>query len=606
MIKRFFSKHADTIRRWLTHRHVPIILACVGIVLTLPVLGTGLIADDYMHRAMLVGQWPWPAEDASLFGMFSFLDGSPEQIRTFREVGLVPWWMFEDFQMRVAFWRPLTEITHWLDYQLWPKAPWLMHLHSLFWFGAVIWVLAHLYRKTMGSGWVAGLAGAFFAVNGLHGAIAGLICHRNTLIAAFFGGLALLAHIRWRQDGWRPGIVLGPLCYLLGLLAKEAALAIGAYLFAYTLFLDQGRIRRKITGFLPYVVITAGWYLVYRHLGFGARGVPAVYIDPGHDPLLFINALIRRLPLLLLGQFTGIPSDLGAAGELLLPGSVMMGCVAAVGAVLALIGLILYPLFRCDAVVRFWAVGILLGLVPACIAFPSNRLLFFSGIGAMGIIARFVASWVEQPAWLPVHRLWKRSARILCLIFVVVYLILSPLALQLLYVGLGSSTRSLHQLVSTMPYEKHISQKTVVLMNPSRIFTGGAMISLVRAAYGYSVPARTWSLARNLPLTITRIDERTIDIECEQGLLPAILNRILRGPSHPMHAGQRITLSDMSVEVLALADDWQPSRARFTFAVPLDDPSLLLLCWKDGKGFVLYNPPAVGESEILSSTVSTL
>jgi hypothetical protein len=157
-----------------------------------------------------------------------------------------------------------------------------------------------------------------------------------------------------------------------------------------------------------------------------------------------------------------------------------------------------------------------------------------------------------------------------------------------------------------MPYEEHISQKTVVLINPSRIFTGGAMISLVRATYGYSVPARTWSLARNLPLTITRIDERTIDIECKQGLLPAILNHVLRGPSHPMYVGQRITLSSMSVEVLALADDWQPSRARFTFAVSLNDPSLLLLCWKDGKGFVSYSPPAVGESEILSSIVSTL
>jgi hypothetical protein len=269
--------------------------------------------------------------------------------------------------------------------------------------------------------------------------------------------------------------------------------------------------------------------------------------------------------------------------------------------VLVIVSLIMFPLFRRDAVVRFWFVGGLLGLVPMCAAMPSSRLLFFSGIGAMGIIARFVASWVEQPAWLPVHRLWERSARALCIIFVVVYLVLSPLALQLLYVGLGISTRSLRQLVSTMPYEKHISQKTVVLVNPSTIFTGGAMISLVRAAYGYPAPARTWSLARDLPLTITRINERTIDIECEQGLLPVILNHVLRGPSHPMYVGQRITLSDMSVEVLALADDWQPARARFTFAVSLNDPSLLLLCWKDGKGFVSYSPPAVGESQILSS-----
>jgi len=599
MTKRFLSKHTETIRRWLTGRHLPIILACIGIVLTLPALGMGLVADDYIHRAMLLGQWPWPAEDASLFGLFSFLDGTPEQIRALMEAGFAPWWMLEEFQARVAFWRPLTELTHWVDYQLWAETPWLMHVHSLLWFGAVIWVIARLYRKIIGDVWVAGLAGLLFAINGFHGAIAELLCHRNTLIAAFFGGLALLAHVRWRQDGWRPGAVWGPFCYMLGLLSKESALAIGAYLFAYTLFLDQDRIRRRVTGFLPYVVLALGWYLTYRHLGFGARGIMEVYIDPGSDPLLFVSALIRRIPMLLLGQFTGIAADLWAAGEFLLPGNVVIWCVAVVVVVLAIIGLILSPLFRRDAVVRFWFVGLLLSLVPMCAVFPSSRLLFFSGIGAMGIIARFLVSWIEQPVWLPARQLWKRSARVLCLLFVVIHLILSPLTLQVLNIGLGIFNRSIHQFVSTMPYDEDIPQKTVVFVNPPIEPVVGAFISQVRAAKGYPVPARTWSLASGeLPLTITRIDERTVDIECKRGLLQTIFGHLLRGSSHLMHVGQRIVLPGMSVEVLALVDNWQPSRARFTFAVPLDDPSLLLLQWEKGK-FVPYTPPTVGESEML-------
>lgn len=243
MIKRFFLKHTETIRRWLTHRHLPIMLACVGIILTLPALGTGLVFDDYWHRTMLLGQWPRSTEDASLFGMFSFMDGTPEGAQVLKEAGIVPWWTFEG--IKAAFWRPLTEFTHWLDYQLWAGTPWLMHVHSLLWLGAVIWVIAKLYRRIIGSEWVAGLAGLLFAIDNAHGIPAGFICNRNTLIAAFFGGLTLLAHVRWRQDGWRPGTVWGPLCYLLGLLSKESALATGAYLFAYTLFLDRGRMRRR-------------------------------------------------------------------------------------------------------------------------------------------------------------------------------------------------------------------------------------------------------------------------------------------------------------------------------------------------------------------------
>ncbi len=616
-MNRFFSRHAETIQRWLTHRHLPIILACVGIIITLPSLGTGLISDDYVHQEKLAGSLIWtPAQDASLFGLFSWLDGTPEQIRALKETGVAPWWMRDDFGTRIVFWRPLTELTHWLDYQLWADAPWLMHLHSLLWFGATIWVITKLYRKLIGPVWVAGLAGVFFAFNGFHGLIAALICHRNTLIAAFFGTLALLAHIRWRQEGWRPGAVWGPLCYLLGLLSKEAALATGAYLFAYTFFLDQGQIppipplgrggtqrlesvRWRIIAFLPYVVITFGWYFIYRHLGFGARDAMPLYLDPNSAPLMFAKSLFIRIPVLLLGKFTGFPIELWNVVAIIFPQwNVLVWCVVA--AVLALIGFILYPLFKRDAVVRFWLVGTVLGLVPICAVAPSHRLLFFAGIGAMGTIAKFLASWFEQPDWLPIHRFWAGSARVWCILVVLVYLILSPLVLQVFHDGLGNFDGSVLRVISTMPYDEDISQKTVVLVNPPIAPVVGAFISTARAVHGYPVPARTWSLAPGLrPLTITRIDEHSVDIECEKGLLLPILGDALRGKSHPMHVGQQIVLFGMSVEVLALLDDWQPSRARFTFTVPLDDPSLVLLRWEEGKDFIPYTPPAVGESESL-------
>ncbi len=602
MITRFFSKHADTIRRWLTYRHLPVILACVGIVLTLPALGGGLIIDDYFHRDMLSGPFLWPpARDASLFGMFSFLDGTPEGSQALKEAGIIPWWTFEG--IKVAFWRPMTEITHWLDYHLWADIPWLMHAHSLLWFGAAIWVITKLYRRIIGPVWVAGLAGLLFAIDNTHAVAAGFLAQRNTLIAAFFGGLALLAHVRRSQDGWRPGAVLGPLCYMIGVLSKESALAIGAYLFAYTLFLDRNSVRRRVTGFLPYVVLTFGWYFVYHHLGFGVQGTADFYIDPGRNPLLFVKALFVRIPTLLLGQFTGPPADLWTAVYLFLPyGKVIMGCVAAV--VLALIGFCMFPLFRRDAVIRFWVVGAFLGLVPMCAAFPSSRLLFFAGIGGMGIIARFLASWVEQPTWLPDRQAWKRSTRVLCLIFVVVHLMLAPLTLPLYTTVLGVGHYLMRQGAISAPYDEDIPQKTVVFVN-SPIEFEGAFISQVRLAHGYPAPARAWPLASGLlPLPIIRIDEHTVDIECKRGLLPPILNHVLRGSSHPMRVGQRIALSGMSVEVLALADDnWQPSRARFTFSVPLDDPSLLLLQWKKGK-LIPYTPPAVGESEMLLTELS--
>jgi hypothetical protein len=45
---------------------------------------------------------------------------------------LLPWW--SDPTIHIDFARPLTALTHVLDYALWPGTPALRHLHSLLWF----------------------------------------------------------------------------------------------------------------------------------------------------------------------------------------------------------------------------------------------------------------------------------------------------------------------------------------------------------------------------------------------------------------------------------------------------------------------------------------
>lgn len=601
MLKNFLVKHFESIQDYFTHRYWTAILVGIGIILTLPVLGSGLVFDDYWHSTMFAGRWPWSAKDGSLVGMFSFMDGTFEGNQALKEAGIVPWWMFDG--IKVAFWRPLTELTHWIDYQLWPDAPWLMHVHNLLWFGLAIWLVAKLYRRIIGYVWIAGLAGLLFAIDTTHALPAGFIANRNTLIAGCFGILALLAHIRWRQDGWRLGAVWGPICYTLGLFSKESALAIGAYIFAYLLFLDHNSIRRRIAGFLPYVVITLGWFFTYRYLGFGTQGLGIdLYIDPGRAPLLFLKEAFVRLPILLLAQFSGPPAEVWAGAYFFLPyGRVIVGCFASV--ILGLIGFCVVPLVRRDAVIRFWLVGAILGLTPICAAFPSSRLLFFTGIGLMGIIARMLALWLEQAVWLPKRYFQQQCTHIVCLSLVVIHLILSPLTLFVYTTGLNVAHYLIRYHTSTLPYDEDISQKTVVLLNPPTELVGG-YASQVKTVHGEPTPAHVWALAScAYSFTLTRINDYSLEIEAIQGLLDTFAGRVLRGPSHPMYVGQRVVLSGMTVEVLALVDGWQPSRIRATFSVPLNDPSLLLLHVKDGR-LVPYTPPMIGETVSLPSNRS--
>ncbi len=72
-----------------------------------------------------------------------------------------------------------------------------------------------------------------------------------------------------------------------------------------------------------------------------------------------------------------------------------------------------------------------------------------------------------------------------------------------------------------------------------------------------------------------------------------------------MSLGQRVELTGMTVEITALTEKNRPAEASFEFAVPLEDPSLRWLQYKDGE-FVPYTPLPVGETITLAPAPPTL
>src|SRR5690606_24646436 len=143
--------------------------------------------------------------------MFVLVGATPEELEKARFLGLVPWWTSTN--VHIAFWRPLTATTHYLDYALWPDSPWAMHLQQLIWHVvacALAWVL---FRRISSSPAAGGTAALGFSLTHLHASAAAWLAHRNAVLVLVFGLACLLAHDRWRRDGWRPGAVLGPLAF---------------------------------------------------------------------------------------------------------------------------------------------------------------------------------------------------------------------------------------------------------------------------------------------------------------------------------------------------------------------------------------------------------
>lgn len=600
MSKRFFFIHNDGFRNSLASKKLPIVLACVAMVLVTGSVGTGLQFDDYILRHKLLNSHLWPNEFSVIMGLFAFGTGDPGQIQQGMELGMVPWWTYE--KLRVAFFRPIAAMTHWLDFKLWPFKPSLMHIHSLLWFGGLISTAALVYRRFMAPLWVAGLAALFYAIDDAHGIPVGWLSNRNAMIAAVFGFLTLVVHHRWRVERWNAGAVLGPLLFLIGLLSSEAALGAGSYLLSYEVFLASGSLRKKVTGFLPYVCVGGAWWLMYKGMGFGTWGGGA-YLDPSQEPLVYLAALIERVPLLLFGQWL-FPNSVVYG---FLPKSIALIVLIGVYVVLAGIAIVLVPMLRRDAVARFWALGMVLALLPVSATFPDNRLLLFAGLGGMGLLAQFFAYWLGKAAWLPSSRSWRGLAQVFMVVFVVVHLLIAPLFLPIQCQGTARlADLGLEKPLKELSKKKDFTGKNIIFINPPVPFVV-THTPFICMKLGISPPSRTRILASGLNphLNITRVNEFSLEIEPAGGFMAQDLDLLYRGRQHPMKIGQRVELTDMIAEVIELTEDNRPKRARFTFMKPLDDSSLCFYQWKD-QGFLPLELPKVGQSVRLAMAMMPL
>jgi hypothetical protein len=333
-------------------------------------------------------------------------------------------------------------------------------------------------------------------------------------------------------------------------------------------------------------------------LGFGTEGGGA-YIDPGRDPLGFLNALVERLPVLLYGQWL-FPN---AAIYGMLPKSAAHTVLIAIYGVLAGIALVLWPIIKRDRVTRFWTLGMMLALLPVCATFPDNRLLIFSGLGAMGLLARLLASWSEKAAWLPVSRPWRGLAGVLVTMFIFIHFIIAPLSLPFQSQAVARMSETmLEKPLEALSEKSNFNGKTIVFINPPIPFAV-AYVPFVCEKNAISRPKSTRILASGLSsdLTITRTDVFSLEIEADGGFITQALDRLYRGASKPMRAGQRVEMSGMTAQVLTLTDDQRPLKVRFTFSKALEDPSLCYYQWKEN-GFLPFDLPVVGESVQLPKT----
>lgn len=535
---------------------LPLLLA---LVLVSPSVFTGLQLDDYYHWG-LVSENPLaqPGDDtAGIFTLFTFLDGNPARTQALVDKGMLPWWTLRD--VKYMFWRPLSEITHGIDYLLWPHQPVLMHLHSLVYFALLLLATYAVLQRWL-SGSALKWAYWIFCLSYTHGFAAGWLANRNAVLASLFVALTLYCHDRWRQEKQQRFHGFGVLCFVLGLLCGEIGVSGGLLLFAYALCYERrydqspflARYFQRLLTIGVYGASGIVWLLLRGLMGYGAEG-SGHYVDPtqlGH----FLATVSERYVLLMNGLFWSLPPEFAG-----LFGSRVPIVVALIG--FGCLGYVVAPLLRAQPLARFSSLGVLLLLLPVCATHPHSRLLIAASMPMAILTGLYLGVRAKQPN---VSQRWLSKA--MRVMLVVCLLGLSPLLLvfesvQMKLVMDGILNKGAKAL-QIAPDQEH---KIHVILNPPVSSVAG-YIQGVRAYHGLNTATAVIPLVSALGEVQLLIDEDgRIEMANPRGLYEASQESLLRAPSRALRQGDTLTVAGIMATVLAVNGDGIPTHAAFEF-----------------------------------------
>ena len=572
----------ETLWTLLESRKVPLVAALMSVLLGIPSLWGGWLADDWFHLSVLRGIDSEIVQDP-VWDLFRFMDGGAGDVIQ-RDRGLITWWASDD--LAIGFLRPLSALTHVLDHLLWPDASMLQHAHSLLWSGLAVLAVGLLLRSVLPDHpRAAGLGALLFACEDAHALPVAWLANRNAMVALAFGAAAVSAHVYWRRHGGLHRAAFAVALLASSLAAGESGIGAAAYMLAFQLTADHGPWRRRLAGILPAAVMVLSWRVLYNRLGYGAHG-SGLYIDPGADPLAFAAAVLQRAPILNLAQWTSAPVDVVSV----LPETAVLTTAITGLVITAGVTVLLWPLLQKQAEARFLALGSLGSLIGPCATFPMDRVLTFAGIGALGLIGLLIASYSEGWRRLPALGLglWH-----------------GPVAALVLFTRISGGPLFGYLFAegeACAPRDSMLENQTLVFLNANEfavVYT--PVIRLVRG--DTPAPRRVQMLSSQFQDNeLLREDHATLVLAPENGFLSVPVTGLMRNPSQPFEVGQTIERSDFTAEIRATTPDGRPAVVAFHFRTALEDAGLRFLVATD-RGYTPWTPPPVGSRQSIPAAM---
>jgi hypothetical protein len=561
----------------------------LALLLCSPTIFTGFALDDYVLLSRMSQPSASDWAGSAPFDLFRWLDPT-HNLRLIDGLGL-PWWTFPN--ARCAFLRPFSSLSHVLDYALAPHSALLMHVHSLLWFALLLWLASKAYNELLDNSWVVGMASAMFALDSAHGAAICWISNRNALMSGALGIAAFLCHRRARRTGSFGFAFTAWLYFALALLSGELAVGAAGYLLAYTLFCDPATPRRRALALLPYGIVLVGFAFLHVYGQYGSYGIGA-YVDPLAEPLEFLRTAPLRWAILLASQVGRLAAEFYTLGPAryapLLTGLAIATTISTVWFV--------WPVLRRYASARCFALGALLSILPLAATIPADRLLVLVGFGLMPVLAQAIADVLQPsaarkaeppPRWLPLRRLLAYSV-------VGVHLVIEPLVLPVAALSTAYVARWTEAANASLPVSASLPEQTVIVASvPDSVLL--TYLPSMRDWAGKPRPEKLyWLDAMPGEAVLERRASDTLRVSAREGLFDR--RSEARGQGVAFKPGDKVVLSEMTIEILELNRDGLPSVCDFVFAHALESSKYVWQTWQDGK-LRSFQVPKLGETRTI-------
>lgn len=537
--------------------------------------------DDYVQLTVLAGKvaYPWMGP----LNLYGFVSGNPDHVSEHISKGPSTWAM--EPTTKVNFFRPLSSALMTLNYKIFGLNPLPYSIHNLLWYLAAIFflgiLLLRVFPQPRGDRYhpAVYIVLVMFAVSASHFPAVFWNAARWILVSLTLGLAGLAAHLKWREENWRPGRFLSLLAFIFALLAGEASLAVLAFLAAYELFGRSDPFKKRLMALFPGAFIVVVYLVIYKALGCGTAGIGA-YLDPFNDTAAFLTALPSKFSAMLGELFLGAQSSLWYFPQRR-PEVVLTGAAAVV-----LVGLLLFPLWKQSYPRRrrriCWMItGMLGSLIPLSSRTPNPHILVIPFIGGSVLVGYILYYW-----WRRIKKkiLFRNGLALLaCSAFIFIQFIRPPFS----WFRASEEWQAAHERLEQFHHQSVLMelqphQKAIFLnfSNWSFEFHGYYYRKLV----GLPMPDAWWRFTAS---TVSLRYHRTADNKLEMEIMNP-------GTAESPGKGKVIRLPGLRVTVLS-TNAKGPTRVEFKFDRSLADDMYRLLEWRDGR-LHLITPPPVGQS----------